>query len=932
MAQDLFDEMGIDPSEANAGGDLFDEIGVATDFSALREYGMENDERARGFLTDIAAAEAAGDEQERRRATIRLAGYLDGRDAIDGARGGDTQAERVGSRAETALRGAGQGIFGLGDFSAALGSWIGEGGPMGDFSLRDHFAYQRHRREGMSAENPVSSTTGYVAGAITGGGAVQAGVRQAAVRAPGVAGRAARFLDIRPAVQGGRSRVGNVARNAGGGALAGAAAGALEEGTEGDIGQAALVGAVASPVGERALQATAGLGRRALRRFGPGSEDRAAVAEIARQAFDPNQRVGTEAVDELAGRVRDLGPDAALIEGVNPTGARVLGESMTQSDEAVREAIPALSRIQSARAGRVAENIQGGNAPMTADDIAAREGEMGRRATRQMQGERAQADEALELERRGARRSAQAMGREALEVGEEQVSAAERSLQQRLQEATYVGDMVDPDDIRNAARQYGNDRMAEIADRPFTVPPQLANDLLNTRSVRNFLRDYAEDNPDAREGLLDLINAEPDPDAGFDAFNLTLRQADSLRRAADAAGEARPELRFRLTQLADRVEQQARSQVPEYSEFLTNFQNLMARADGAEAGFNVRGAQPSRLEARMDRLAGQSGTARVGAQQAGRRAIFDEATAGPRQARRAAERIVEDPRNVQTVMGPSAGRVVRQAEEGLAGVREAEEALAALRVRNQADLDELDDLYLQRRNRQSREFDERIAMIQDRIRDRQDAMRRAADVVNGSTSSVARGARMAEAEGLGEDFRGVARTSLAEAGGESGQAATDLSESLLRDPGLRSRVNEVFGEAEANRIFGIGGREARGAEATLEAARGANVNLNRLKKDEQEMLIAAVDLGVLSTNRASGSFMGAAAIRAYRLVNGDKDRAIALVRALTSDDPATVQRTIDRLAQLGASREFQLQLANAFGTGVAMERGRAAAAPEEDQQ
>jgi hypothetical protein len=937
MAQeqdDIFAELGISPDEARSvaaqgGGDddIFAELGLDVDYSRLSQFGLEDDERARELYTEYAQAQAAGDEQAARRSLVRLSGYASGRDAIDGQTGGESRAENIASRAESALRGVGQGVFGLGDFSAALGSWLGEGGPFSEFGIRDHFAFQRARREGMEAQNPVSSTAGYLGGAVTGGGAVQAGVRGAARSAPGMIGRAARFAQVAPRGAN-RSQIGNVARNAVGSGAAGATAAFAEEGTEGNIRDAAIAGAVAGPVGERVFQTGGSLLRRGARRIGPGHARRAATAEIARQAFDPENRIGTEAVDALSARVQQLGPDASLIEGIDNTRARVLGESMTQSDEAVREAIPNLDRIQTRRAERLSRGVQGGRAPRAADDIAEREAGLGRRATRRATQERDVAAEELEASRRNAVRAARAEGEEAMAAGRERVSEAERNLQARLQDATYADDMVDPEDIRRVATQYGNERMAEIAGRRFEIPEQTATDLLDTRSVRKFLRDYAEDNPDSRD-LLDVLGIEPDEETGaFPAFSMTLRQVDSLRRAADAAGEARPEVRFRLTQLADDVEQLARRRVPEYDEFLTNFANLRARADGAEAGFRVRDAQPSRLEAEVSRLRSQNRTSEVGVRQASQRAIFDEATASPRAARRAAERIAEDPRNVQATMGPRAGRVRRLAEEGVEDIREAERALEELRIRQRADQEELDDLFFQRRNQQSREFDDRIAMIQDRVAGRQDAIRRAEDIVGGSTSNVVRGAQRAREEGLSGDFQDVARTRLAETAGESGQAATDVAESLRRDPGLRQRVNAVFGETEANRIFGLGGREARGAEATLEAAKGANVNLNRLKKDEQEMLLSAVDLGVLSTDRASGSFIASAAIRAYRLVNGDTARAIQLTRALTSGDPVATQNAIDRLAQLGASRELQFQLANAFGTGAALTQGREQA--EED--
>jgi len=478
-----------------------------------------------------------------------------------------------------------------------------------------------------------------------------------------------------------------------------------------------------------------------------------------------------------------------------------------------------------------------------------------------------------------------------------------------------------------AATEYGNERMGEIAGRTFDIPPELSNDLLNTRTVRSFLRDYAEDNPDSRE-LMDLLSIEPDPDQGFPPFSMTLRQVDSLRRAANAAGEARPEVRFRLTELADEVDNVARSRVPEYDEFLSNFSNLMARADGAEAGFRVGGAQPTRLAAEMDRLSGQNVNAGTGAQQAARRAVFDEATRGPRSARRLAERIVEDPRNLEATAGPSAGRIRRAAQAGVEEVEEATRALDELKLRQRSDREALDDLYMQRRNRQTREFDEQIDMIEDRMRDRTDAIRRAEEVVSGDTSQVVRGAQRARETGLEDDFRSVARTRLAETAEESGSQAASVAESLANDPGLQRRVNAVFGEDEAQRLFGRGQVEARGSEATRQAFQGVGTGLRRLAEDEQAMLLSAVDLGVLSTNRASGSFMGSAAVRIYRLVNGDRDRALSLVRALTQGDEATVQRTIQRLERLGASREFQNELAQMAASGAGIAAGQST--PPED--
>lgn len=903
----------------------------------LEERGLTDDDRARSLYEEMEAARASGDPAAERRSMLRLSGYLAGRDAVDDQAGGESRAENVGSRAETALRGFGQGVFGAGDFAAAMGSWLGSGGPFGDFSLRDSFAFERARREGMQAQNPVTGALGYVGGAATGGGAVAGAATRLAGRAPGAVGQTVRnVFQRRP----GSGNLAEVGRSAAGAGTSGAVAATLEGGDAEDIRNAALLGAVGGPVAERALEGAAYAGRGLVRR---GNTQAAADAALRRRMLPGEEGVGRQGAQQLAARVNTPDGGRTILEAANEREAMQLGEEASLSPEAFDEFRTNLTRLESARAPRVRRRLQGDVDPTSSDDVrAAQQAEF--EAARRTEA-RAAADEVEAIRRQGveAARAQRGQNRAELSSTQRSVQRAEERLRDRLVRASNNRRAdVTPEFLRAERSRFGDDAMGAIGDASVTIDD--ATNFLSRPAFRAILRRYAgAADPEEAAALRDALNTGDeaaddlvsqvfgamDEAAGGVPLTLTARQIDAFRRAADTAGQRDPELAHGLTEVADRLNNIARDNIDGYGQYLDEYAALSRRIEGAERGFQIRGAQPSRLEAELA-LADEAGPEfREGLERAGQRAVADQAAASPRAARQLAEQMVNEPRRFELGMGRRAQGARATAEGGLEEIRAAEEALEGLRVRQQADAEELRDLIRDQQRARTQRGQERIQMLRDRMEERRVPMERAEQILNVGTENFGRAARMAGEQGTGETFRRVARTALAEGAGEGADAAASVSARLARDDGLQRRVRQAFGDQVADDLIRASRLEAEGSEAVRSAAAATGRNAAAQTRAEREFLTAAVDAAVVARGNYSGSFGASALLRIFRLARGDEQRAIALARALTADDPEVVRRTLARLEQLGASVEQQKQIARAAGVATGIYAGQSVADGED---
>lgn len=893
-------------------------------YSFLEERGINVNEqpRARELFDAVTEAQRAGDAEAERRAQVRLAGYLDGQDALDGQRGQESALEGTASRAETALRGFGQGAFGLGDFSAALGSWIGEGGPMSDFSLRDHFAYQRNRREGMAQQNRGTATAGYLGGAVFGGGGIASGATRAGARIPGAVGRRIGQTFTRRA--GARGEIGRAA--AGAAASSGTAA-ALEGGDVGEVAQATALGAVAGPVGEKVIDVGAGAVRGAMRRINP---ERAADAALQRRLMEGEDMADPEAAVRLEQRLEELGPDATLIQTVNPRRAQQLGDEATQSPDAMDLVTARTPQIEDAGAARMQRAVQGRDAPISVDEVRANESE--RFTTARRQEARAAGDDVRTINRAGRDRLIE-RGQQfdsAREEGQQAVAAATRRLQERLvrRADSGRGGDVTPQAIEASRKQFADEVMGEIGEGTVRVPR--ASNALQRDAVRNVIRSYASAaDPEEAAALRDLLNLAPED---ISSVTFTVRQVDSFRRALDEIGSNDPAVKQGLRDVANMFSEAA-GRNPAYANYLDVYSRLSRRMEGAQLGERARSAPMSGIQddIRLQRDAqqvgdSQTGDFEVGLRRRSARALSEEAARSPERARRLAREVVEEPDRYETILGrPRAEGVGRVAQAGLDEIQEAEAALTQLQRLQRADEEEIRRITADRAVARSQEGQDRIDSLRDQMERRMVPIERAQAVMNAGTEDFTRAANVARDEGMDNEFRRVARTALAEAAGESATGAQTVAQALARNPGLRTRVAEVLGEDVASILQETGRRESGAADALVSFRSGAARNLGDLDKKEKQALISAVDLGVMATDRWSGSFGANAFIRLMRQVNGDEDRALALARALTGGDRATQRRTLARLGQLGASIREQKMYAQAAGVGAGIIAGQAVA-------
>lgn len=303
MAKDLF------ATDTGSSGprDLFGDAPVERQ---PRQLGNSREEQE--LFAVAQQARDAGDENAARRAMAEIAGLRQGA-------GED--------RGEAALRGFGQGVFGVGDFAAAAGGTVGSALRGEDFGFRERLAFERGRRRAMQQENPLSSGAGFAAGAVSSGGGV-ANVAGRGAQAAG-AGRVANLLS--PAAR--TTTAGRVASTAGQGAVAGGAAGFIESG--GDLGEArnaAAAGAAGGAVFD-ALARPAGFLTRALRRrFSPERaadrtlSSRVDVDSLETRADDFQQTTGrAPTVAELLDE--DEATELSDVLGVGRAGPRIMRDA-----------------------------------------------------------------------------------------------------------------------------------------------------------------------------------------------------------------------------------------------------------------------------------------------------------------------------------------------------------------------------------------------------------------------------------------------------------------------------------------------------------------------------------------------------------------------------------------------------------------------------
>lgn len=295
-----------------------------------------------------------GDIEQSRILTARAAGLLD----IERP---DNFGEALGGSTETLVRGIGQGSFGAGDYLATAGGLLGQavrnagsrirGEEVDENSVlnaREMFAFQRARREAMSAIYRGSAVAGYGTGAVVSGGAAAKGVAAGARTVPGVGAPVAAALTTTKG-----QPIANVARTSVQGAAAGGVAGGLEEGSVEGAKRGAAIGAIAGPIGLGLFKAAGGVGSAIAKRIQPEKAGLDALAKIVRtpaaelrQRFDDFE-AATGRKPSLAELLdREAAEEIAQIAGAQ----RGAGQVFREAEEAATAARPA----------RVSREVTGG--------------------------------------------------------------------------------------------------------------------------------------------------------------------------------------------------------------------------------------------------------------------------------------------------------------------------------------------------------------------------------------------------------------------------------------------------------------------------------------------------------------------------------------------------------------------------------------------
>lgn len=270
-----------------------------------------------------------------------------------------TQTGDIAGGAEASLRGAGTGLFGVGDALSAVGGMAGQAaqelltpgeqdglaqqGGLGQ-RYQESLDYQRGRRQALEKRYPAANIAGGLTAGIVGAGgaaarAVQEFPRVAATLAP----KAGQWLK-------------NTLRMGG----TGAAAGGITAANQGDdVTESAAIGAVAAPA-----VATIAKGSRAVARWGRGKFNQ----ELA--GFDALAKRVNLSADELKQKFDDFvaatGRKPGLVEIVDDAtldSLRSVGAARGQAGRAIRDLA---DEADLARSERLGQQIKGGRTTRTA--------------------------------------------------------------------------------------------------------------------------------------------------------------------------------------------------------------------------------------------------------------------------------------------------------------------------------------------------------------------------------------------------------------------------------------------------------------------------------------------------------------------------------------------------------------------------------------
>ena len=283
------------------------------------------------------------DPKQKRILAARIAGRIAAQSET-----GNLADQILSSQFGAGLRGFANGIFGLGDVSAAVATAAGSE----ELSFGDALELQREFRRSLEEDFPLTSGIAELSGILVSAGGVGAGGRLAARQLPGQLGtRATQAIALQP---------GQTAANIGRASAAGITAGGITEGIlEGEPLQGAAFGAAGGPLGLAAGKVITVTGP-AIKRL-LDSPDARGIRALAK-------KLG-EAPEEIARRFEEfkqaMGRNPSIADIANPQAAAELREIVTSSVTAGGIAREAAEEASQRRAGEISEAVTGGRVTTT---------------------------------------------------------------------------------------------------------------------------------------------------------------------------------------------------------------------------------------------------------------------------------------------------------------------------------------------------------------------------------------------------------------------------------------------------------------------------------------------------------------------------------------------------------------------------------------
>ncbi len=285
------------------------------------------------------------DPKKKRMLAARIAGRVTAQD-----KSGNMADQIASGQFGAGLRGFGAGIFGIGDIAAAAGTTLRGIGDEEALSFGEALEAQREFRRAQEEEFPLTTGISEVGGALTGGGAIGAGIKTLKV-----GGKAGAVLSAATQFKKGQ-KLANVARAS----LLGATSGGVTEGLlEGDPSTGILVGAGAGPLGLGLVKAgSIGIGAVKSLLDDPAA---AGIKVLAKKLGEKAEDLGKRFLQfkEITGK------PPTLAELANPQAAAQLKELIGEQAAATAVAREGAETLTRTRAGEIAEQVTGSRVTST---------------------------------------------------------------------------------------------------------------------------------------------------------------------------------------------------------------------------------------------------------------------------------------------------------------------------------------------------------------------------------------------------------------------------------------------------------------------------------------------------------------------------------------------------------------------------------------